>query len=573
MILDEIRTFGRQYAGQVEELGRKLRKQAMPVATKELFAEFETNGNRIRYEAVYFGRRRFLSVFGLLSVMYGRREDIDKLEEVLFSICEEECWALPAHVNRGQDENWRRTIDLFASETAQTLAQLTVLLSEKLSGQVKARVRQEVFSRVLEPFMASAAPYADWEQAYNNWNAVCCGNIGSAGLYLLEDTAARRTLAERVAYALKRYYIGSFGDDGACQEGLGYWVYGFTYYMLFAVQAQEEFPELGLLEGEKIRSIACFQQKCYFAGGRTISFSDGDCFGSYPMGLTCCLALYYPQVRFPDIAYVQMPGDDACWRWIGMYWSWYYTKRYLQTADSGQAVPQPVEDCGCTVLEDAQWSIVRGACASAVVSKGGNNGESHNHNDVGSFFYLLDGESFLEDLGSGEYTRDYFSDRRYEIFCNRGMSHNIPIIDGVDQRAGQEFRAAEFTVKDNEDTLIEFHDAYGVPGLRRLQRRIHLDQPTGSLCVCDELCTDRELAAEENLVTRLPAVIEKGRILLKGIRHEVLLEIAGLQGDISQTTVIHSDHSGNPQEVTCLRWKLAQAEPGRYCCRITAKII
>ena len=30
--------------------------------------------------------------------------------------------------------------------------------------------------------------------------------------------------------------------------------------------------------------------------------------------------------------------------------------------------------------------------------------------------------SFLDDLGAGEYTKDYFSEKRYEVFCNRGES-------------------------------------------------------------------------------------------------------------------------------------------------------
>ena len=42
-----------------EKLADQLRMSALPQPTEELFSEFETNGNRIRYEAVYFGRRSF----------------------------------------------------------------------------------------------------------------------------------------------------------------------------------------------------------------------------------------------------------------------------------------------------------------------------------------------------------------------------------------------------------------------------------------------------------------------------------------------------------------------------------
>lgn len=62
--------------------------------------------------------------------------------------------------------------------------------------------------------------------------------------------------------------------------------------------------------------------------------------------------------------------------------------------------PKPLEQSGMCILQDAQWCILRGAKQTAVIAKGGNNGESHNHNDVGSFQYLADGEAFLDDLGS-----------------------------------------------------------------------------------------------------------------------------------------------------------------------------
>ena len=104
----------------------------MPQPTEELFSEFETNGNRIRYEAVYFGRRKFLSVLGLASVIWREKEDIQKLEEVIREICAEECWALPAHVKRKENPNWRGVIDLLQVKQVKTLAHVITLLKDEL---------------------------------------------------------------------------------------------------------------------------------------------------------------------------------------------------------------------------------------------------------------------------------------------------------------------------------------------------------------------------------------------------------------------------------------------------------
>ena len=54
---NQIKEYVAQYEKEVRKLADQLRNESMPQLTEELFSEFETNGNRIRYEAVYFGRR------------------------------------------------------------------------------------------------------------------------------------------------------------------------------------------------------------------------------------------------------------------------------------------------------------------------------------------------------------------------------------------------------------------------------------------------------------------------------------------------------------------------------------
>ena len=558
---NQIKEYVAQYEKDVRMLADELKKEQMPQPTEALFSEFETCGNRIHYEKVYFGRRKFLSVLGLASVIWHEKDDIAKLEAVIKEICAEECWALPAHVNRKENPNWRGVIDLFASETGQTLAHLTILLKDELSSEVVELAQNEVKTRILKPFMASKVPYASWEQATNNWNAVCCGNIGSAAILLLEEGTAKKKLLARIRHALQTYYLGSFGMDGACQEGLGYWAYGFTYLTLFALEQKNYDPSQDLMASEKADAIAHFQQKCYFEGGRTISFSDGDASGTYPMGLTCCLADLYSGIRFPDVAYAQKLGQDNCWRWVGIYWNWYWTHRYLDDVENKKAAyPESLKQGGSEFLKDAEWCILRGANGSAVIAKGGNNGESHNHNDVGSFYYLADGEAFLDDLGAGEYTKDYFSEKRYEIFCNRGESHNIPIIGGVDQKEGSEYRADRFEQRPDGSIFISFAKAYGIEA-QKVYRQIQLDEQTGALTVCDYIQCRPGVSVYENLITRLPVSVEGDCVVIQGAKKKAVLLVEGRQSDFMIETVDHSNHEGMPEKVHVIRWEVAYSEP------------
>ncbi len=76
--------------------------------------------------------------------------------------------------------------------------------------------------------------------------------------------------------------------------------------------------------------------------------------------------------------------------------------------------------------------------------KGGHNGESHNHNDVGSLMVYVDGHPLLVDAGNMVYTAKTFSDARYTLWNCRSMYHNVPLIGGFEQCAGAEYAARNF---------------------------------------------------------------------------------------------------------------------------------
>ena len=545
---NQIKEYVALYESEVRKLADQLRNESMPQLTEELFSEFETNGNRMRYEAVYFGRRKFLSVLGLASVIWHKKEDIEKLEYVIKGICSEECWALSAHVKRLENPNWRMTIDLTASETGHTLAHLYTLLKDELSEETKECIRKEVFRRILTPFMSAKAPAYWWEGATNNWNAVCCGNIGSTAIYLLEDGPEKDAFLERIRYAIETYYLAGFGDDGVCEEGLGYWVYGFMNMVVFAMDQRLRDPAHDMMALKKVEKIAHFQEMCYFSHGRTISFSDGSSNGEYPMGLTCCLANLYKDIRFPDPIYARGFSGDRCWNWNELYTGWYWTKNYLEDVEKKIVEePKPLLEEGTDFLKDAQWCILRGKDNTALVAKGGNNDEPHNHNDVGSFLYLADGEELLEDLGSGEYTKKYFSDERYEIFCTRGKGHNMPIIGGVDQKAGSKYRADAFERKDENTILISFAKAYDVSGVDTVLREISFEKETGSFTVRDHVVCDECVPVLENLVTRYPVTVHTGqdhknKVVIHGERHKLVIEFGESAGALIVTKKPHVNH-------------------------------
>lgn len=586
-MLRELELYYEDYCGSIRREAEALRGEEMPELSEELFAIYEQTGNRLIYEDVYFKRRKFLAVFGLKAILDREKDDISKLEKILKDICGEECWALPAHVNRRADENWRIFVDLFAAETAQTLAEIVSLLQGELSEETVSTVKRQVMRRVLEPFVASTPPYSHWEHGASNWCAVCGGSVGSAAMYLMQDRPEElAALLERISHSLETYYLKSFAEDGACLEGLGYFTYGMTYFVGFAQQLYEfTAGKHDLFRNGKLARIAAFQAKCYFPGGRTVSFADGSAEETFRVGLTCFLAMKYPQAQIPPLERAAGLNDDNCYRWMGLYRNLTWTKDYLDSLrgeEAGRAAEgqEPGRAAGAVkpeagkiqaektaakraeeesriVLPDAQWVICRSRNGAGMAAKGGHNGEPHNHNDVGSFFYLKGRDFLLTDLGGGEYTREYFSEKRYTHLCCRSLGHNVPVIDGREQLEGEEYSCDGFRTEGEDRTVISFAGAYVNPGLKSLIRSLDWDEAKGTLQVEDRFQVTEQLRSiRENLVTDWKPQVQDNTIRIQGPDSGCAVEIEGPAVKVDCMPRDFSDHGGHHRDVWLIQWEV-----------------
>lgn len=573
----DLERFYSRLTEQLLQAGDELRGRELPPLTEELFSLYERVGDRRQYEAVYFLRRKFLSVFGILARLEHRPEDIRKLEEVMEEICREECWALPAHVDRAGNPDWRLTVELFASETAQALSELCVCLETELRPELTSLVRAEVFRRVLRPFLESEVPFDWWEGCTMNWCAVCCGSIGSAALWVLRDQPEQLDrVLKRVTAALSGYLSG-FARDGACLEGPRYYSYGMSFYVLFARQLEEySVGELRLLEKDEVLRAARAQQECCFSSGRTVSFSDGESRERFRVGLFACLARTFPELQFPDFSLAADLDSDSCYRYALLSRDLTFTREYLQWMEQQAAGREDFSDQDCkpagpvsensedsaavgltrarhSVFPDAQWSICESESGCAMAAKGGHNDEPHNHNDVGSFLYLAGSEMFLEDLGAGEYTRDYMHEGRYKILCNRSLGHNVPLIGGMEQQAGRQFACSSFEADGQGHTRMRLDRAYPVPEQDRFWRTLDFDLKTGRLTVTDQFET--ALAVTENLVSRFYPQVTADGYLLTG--QEGSCRICCLQGkDFEVTEEEHREPGGRISTVYRMHWEI-----------------
>lgn len=560
----------------------ELLQKPLPELTEELFALFETCGNRVKYENVYFGRRKFLTVFGCLALWMKEEGEktfapltkkmvYEKLQQVLFEICQEECWALPAHVNRAKDPNWRMNVDLFASETAGTLAELAFKLEGVLSPTCVEKCKNEALRRVIEPFFAAEAPFAHWETCEHNWNAVCVGNIGSAALYLYQDSPEKLgKYISRVCRALT-YYVDGFAEDGTCMEGLGYYAYGMGYFINFAKQLYEYTEgRMDLLRGAWGRFVAGAQDKryhmakwwskCYFASGRSLSFSDGSSSEKYRMGLACALKQFFTDVQIPGTELASSLEDDHCYRFVPLRMDIFETKKLVEDGVENKSF----EPEKFTILPDAQWCLGNSANGCFTAMKGGHNAEPHNHNDVGSFLYGIGRELFFTDLGAGEYVKEYFGEGRYDILCNRSRGHNVPILDGREQKAGRIYAADRFEARNtmvSGEVRMMLTGAYEAGRVECFERSFIFDKKLGELVVEDTF-TGNQAVITENFVTQQKPVLCENAVLLQGEEECCQLTVEGYEPQFYVNREVHSNHQGQAEEVyrICFDVKIADSE-------------
>lgn len=567
--LQQIREHHEKFRARVEELGEQLRNSELPVLTEEMFSLYEKTGNRLIYENEYFERRRFLVVYGLLSSWYKRAEDIKKLEYVISEICQETTWALPAHVDR-QTPGWERTVDLFSSETGQTLANILYLNKDVLSKELYDSTKEMVVDRLLDSYMEVPRGQWRWEVMYNNWVSVCASCIGSAALFLLDDDREKQEkIISRVCDTLPDYLVGML-DDGTCPEGMSYYTYGMVFYTGFARQLKEATGgKIDLLDSEKVRNIARFQNICYLPNGNTVSFSDGERKDRYRLGLTCYFAMTVKGAKIPDISAAMEFDTDHCYRFMGNWQDDVWVREYLDAAKEDEAEQEKET---FYFLPDAQWAVWNKE-RIGIAFKGGNNDEPHNHNDIGSFLFTAGGEVFLADLGCGEYTKDYFNpDTRYQILCNRSLGHGVPIINEREQEQGKDHCCEYFKCLKEGTVELSFSNAYEAGADWKLVRRLESARDDEELLIVDTITGEGVTKFEENLVTQIKPLITGHQVVLNGKRGTMLIELPEGCSDIRLLKETFHNHRGKEEDVWMIRFSIPLTD-NTGCCRMLCRYV
>ncbi|MEX1028515.1 MAG: heparinase II/III family protein [Paenibacillaceae bacterium] len=525
------------------------RDNPLGILSYSLFCQFELNGDREQYQQVYFARRGRLAACAISALIDDNPQHIELLQETIWDICNEYTWCLPAHLE-GSPVPSEQTIDLFAAETAHALAEILILLQARMETSLAHRIRKEIDRRIFQPMCMDSVRF-DWETADHNWASVCGGAVGMAAMLLIEDKEQLTGILHRCIGAMESF-LGGYGEDGGCAEGIGYWVYGFGYYVYFAEMLEVySSGQWDLMNQDKVSAIAGYPEAVHLSDGVYANFSDAPERVVLPTGLLSRLsARSGAPMPFPCI--VPAFHDDPCYRWAHLSRNLWWTDEACFGAQS---------KLGLQWLDNLGIVIDRRTVAGmnvAFSAKGGHNGEAHNHNDLGHFILHANGNNLLIDLGHGLYTKEYFREGRYEILNNSSAGHSVPIINGAEQATGEEYRATWLQLcelANGSEYRLDLSHAY--PKSAGVHRYIRTYQWTTTASTCQLRLEDRfhfhhssthPYLVEERFISQLRPIISDEATVVEWTSGDTKLKLHydTLQFTAQVQTVQHQDHAGNP---------------------------
>ncbi|MFA6959714.1 MAG: heparinase II/III family protein [Opitutaceae bacterium] len=532
--------------------------QALPVLTDEAYRDFAGTGVRLRFEHVYFERRRQLAraAVALLAepkTDCWRRSFLGKLEDIFA----EESWALPAHVKNdtGRDS---RCIDLFAAETANLMGECLNVFGTIIPSELQACIRSRLRHDFFENYRDHTAD-CWWSKGGNNWNAVCHQGVLGAALAVEDDPDLLAALCTKAAEGLPVFLAG-YGADGGCSEGPGYWVYGFGWFSVLNEQLETRTQgRLSLFSGDaKVQAIARYGPAVTLAGQNLVNFADASGCEVLRPSLLEYLGrrLHNADCRQQALENYQRLGETGIDLDFERADLFFMLRLFLHwPAPDVVAAPEPKSDI---FFKDLEVWVVRGRDEKGrlweLAAKGGFNEEHHNHNDLGSFILNVDGVALITEIGAPEYTRDFFrGETRYSFIAARSLGHSLPVINGQEQANGVDFKAKILRAETSADTVtfeVDLTGAYPAAAhCRKLVRTLTLAKSSGELRWTDVFELDQAGMLESAIISDAGAVVIRSARLATIERGGITLSLQSDEGARWDRVETHSyrGHAGGQE--------------------------
>ncbi|MES2332082.1 MAG: heparinase II/III family protein [Bacteroidota bacterium] len=463
--------------------------------------EYVRNGNRVNYERLSFDKRNRLFTLVLAESMENKKRFTDAIVNGVWNICEETYWGVTAHIGSqrrgsGLPDVSDPTVDLFGAETAAVLALTDYFTGPKLdsiSPLIRERITIEVNRKILNSYENEVARYGYFGNGkrtakVNNWDPWVVSNCMTAFL-LLEKNEERRAKLMVQSMSLLDLYINGLGEDGATDEGPSYWfAAGLALFDGLTMLADATNQKVTVFNHPLIKQLGSYIYQTHIDGEYFVNVADAtpkikaDGVGIYRFGKA---VNDKEMMHFGSWAYHHIqdntPKVESFFKPRQLY-------NLAATAEVASA-PQSESKLPSMYLPSVELMTARTNNELFIASHGGNNAESHNHNDVGDFIIYADGAPVIIDAGKGTYMAITFSRDRYKLWYNTSPYHNVPLVNGIEQEANGNAKAnnVSFNTSNSLTTFtMNLEKAYPEKaGIKLWNRNIVVDHQKNTIKVKD----------------------------------------------------------------------------------------
>lgn len=545
------RTYWQQVApeyrqGLLEAADRLVREPVRELSFHD-YLKTGIDGDRASYENACFARRDNLLVLAAACCVSGDTAAyIPKLIDYLGAIVSEPYWCVYAHADRLPDDVMvtpltAEKVDLFSAATAADIALVIQVLGDEIaevSPGFLEWVRVNTLRRTVDSVLRPERDMMHWfirieDEFCNNWTPWCGMNLLIAALCLEPDDSRVRALAVRL-HPKNRRYFDRLPPDGFNEEGVGYWSVSCGTLLYYLLCLERVLPEeaANILQDPKFLAAGEYICKMLVTPEYFASYADSGSRG----GASPWLLRRYGEaagsarlVNFADYRAARQKRPAL----TGMAMPLAFFERLRERpSGSGKLEMKPLD-----FFAD-RFAVVRNPAGFSATLKAGNNGESHNHNDLGHFTVYYGGTPVIIDAGSMRYGLKNFSEQRYELWYTGAQGHNAPVINGVLQREGAGFRAGLRLLEPEGAGVrlrVDLREAYPTEaGISSLRRDMVIAPE--SVVVKDRLEIAGPVSVAVRLYSMLPVKVRAGQVRFGDL---VELELAGLEP--GETGVEHVD--------------------------------
>lgn len=415
------------------------------------YIEFERSGSREVMEKPFDTNNMAIVDLLLAELAEGKGRFLPQLINGVFHTCEMTSWALSAHlitqkVHRSLPDHREQLIDLTSGDLSSMLAWTYYFLHtefDKVNPSISIRLRHELEERTIKPYMNEENYY--WWQAFratpttmvNNWNPWCNSNVLQTMMLLENDPDQLAVGVYRTMQSVDRF-LNYVHADGACEEGPSYWGHaGGKLFDYLNLLSEITGGKVSLFNNPMIKNIGEYISRSYVGDGWVVNFADASAKGGGDAPLIYRFGKAVDSQEM--IQFAAMMNNNKIARNRDLY----RTLKALEVREELAATEPAHITPTHTWYPETEFCYLKDKSGLFFAAKGGYNDESHNHNDAGSFSLWIKNTPILIDAGVGTYTRQTFSSERYSIWTMQSNYHNLPMINGVPQKYGRQYKATE----------------------------------------------------------------------------------------------------------------------------------